>query len=144
MKTALACIPGWDEGWAKKGNRLKITTTSQYRERLNLSRWVVSLLGSKGVIRTAKGNRERFLQVMQHMSKALCGYSMYFFVDGTGWHKWEEVRLFVQRHTQIHLEYLPPYQPALVSRKIYGCKGNMRPRIMSGLIVWKTSISVLT
>jgi len=65
------------------------------------------------VIRTAKGNREGFLQVLRHMLIALCGYTIYLFVDGAKWHKGEEVRLFLQRYTQIHLEYLPPYQPAL-------------------------------
>jgi transposase len=74
---------------------------------------VAPLLGRKGVIRTAKGNREGFLQVLQHMLKALCGYTIYLFADGANWHKGKEVRLFLQRHTQIHLEYLPPYQPAL-------------------------------
>ena len=65
------------------------------------------------MIRTAKGNREGFLQVLQHMLISLCGYTIYLFVDGASWHKGEEVRLFLQRHTQIHLEYLPAYQPAL-------------------------------
>jgi transposase len=74
---------------------------------------VAPLLGRKGVIRTAKGNREGFLQVLGHILKTLRGYSIHLFVDGAKWHKGEEVRLFLQQHTEIHLEYLPPYQPAL-------------------------------
>lgn len=88
-------------------------TTSQHRERLNISGWVAPLLGKKGVIRTAKGNREGFLQVLQHMLIGLCGYTILLYVDGAKWHKGEEVRLFLQEHSQIHIEYLPPYQPAL-------------------------------
>ena len=29
------------------------------------------------------------------------------------WHRNEEVKLFLQSHAEIHLEYLPPCQPAL-------------------------------
>ena len=47
------------------------------------------------------------------MLKALCGYTLRLFADGASWHKGEEVTLFLQHHSQIKLEYLPPYQPAL-------------------------------
>jgi len=47
------------------------------------------------------------------MLRALRGYTIHLYVDGAKWHKGETVRLFVQHHTRIHLEYLPPYQPAL-------------------------------
>jgi transposase len=53
------------------------------------------------------------LQVLQHMLGALKGYSIHLYVDGASWHKGEAVELFLQHHTQIHLEYLPAYQPAL-------------------------------
>jgi len=39
-------------------------------------------LGKKGVIRTAKGNWEGFLQVLQHMLIGLCGYTILLYVDG--------------------------------------------------------------
>ena len=65
------------------------------------------------MIRTAKGNHEGFMQVLQHMLKKLRGYTIHLYVDGAKWHKGEEVRLFLKSHTEIHLEYLPPYQPAL-------------------------------
>ncbi len=47
------------------------------------------------------------------MLEKLCGFVIYLYVDGAKWHKGEEVRLFLESHTEIHLEYLPPYQPAL-------------------------------
>jgi hypothetical protein len=47
------------------------------------------------------------------MSKMLQGYSIYLYVDRASWHRGEEVTLFLQNHTEIHLEYLPAYQPAL-------------------------------
>ncbi|MEK7992564.1 MAG: IS630 family transposase [Planctomycetota bacterium] len=112
-ETGFSLHPRLGRGWAKKGKRLRVPTTSQHRERLNLSGWVAPLLGRKGVIRTARGNRDGFLQVLRHMLRALRGYSIHLYVDGASWHKGEEVRLFLQHHTRIQIEYLPPYQPAL-------------------------------
>jgi len=57
-ETGFSLHPRLGRGWAKKGTRLKVPTTSQHRERLNISGWVAPLLGRKGVIRTAKGNRK--------------------------------------------------------------------------------------
>ena len=100
-------------GWARKGKRLRVPTTSQHRQRLNLSGWVAPLLGKKGLIRTARGNTEGFLEVLQHIWKKLSGYDIWLYVDRASWHKGEKVRLFLESRVAIHLEYLPPYQPAL-------------------------------
>jgi transposase len=105
--------PRLGRGWAKIGERLKVPTTSQHQKRVNLSGWVAPALGMKGLIRTEKGNREGFIQVLKHMLKKLCGYTLRLFVDGASWHKGEEVTLFLKHHSVIKLEYLPPYQPAL-------------------------------
>jgi transposase len=51
--------------------------------------------------------------VLKHMLRALRGYTIHLYVDGARWHKGEEVGIFLQHHTRIHLQYLPPYQPAL-------------------------------
>lgn len=100
-------------GWAKKGQRLRVPTTSQHRQRLNLSGWVAPLLGKKGLIRIVRGNTEGFLEVLKHICRKLSGYDIWLYVDRASWHKGEKVRLFMESHTAIHLEYLPPYQPAL-------------------------------
>lgn len=47
------------------------------------------------------------------MLRKLRGYHIWLYVDRATWHRGEEVELFVQSHTELHLEYLPPYQPAL-------------------------------
>jgi len=112
-ETGFSLHPRLGRGWSKKGKRLKVATTSQHRQRLNLSGWVAPLLGRKGLIRTAKGNSEGFVQVLRHMLKKLHGYIIHLYVDGAKWHKGDAVRLFLKSHTEIHLEYLPPYQPAL-------------------------------
>lgn len=112
-ETGFSLHPRLGRGWAKKGQRLRVPTTSQHRQRLNLSGWVAPLLGKKGLIRTARGNTEGFLEVLQHIWKKLPGYHIWLYADRASWHKGERVRLFVESHTEIHLEYLPPYQPAL-------------------------------
>ncbi len=88
-------------------------TTSQHRQRLNVSGWVAPLLGRVGVIRTPRGDREGFLKVLRHLSTRLRGYTIWLYVDGARWHKGDVVREFLQRHPRLHLEYLPPYQPGL-------------------------------
>lgn len=112
-ETGFSLHPRLGRGWAKRGQRLRVPTTSQHRERLNLSGWVAPLLGKKGLIRTARGNREGFLKVLGHMLERLTGYNIWLYVDRANWHKGEEVDLFVESHTELHLGYLPPYQPAL-------------------------------
>ncbi len=65
------------------------------------------------MVRTARGNTEGFLEVLQHIWKKLSGYDIWLYVDRASWHKGERVRLFLESHTVIHLQYLPSYQPAL-------------------------------
>ncbi len=112
-ETGFSLHPRLGRGWARRGQRLRVPTNSQHHERLNLSGWVAPLLGKKGLIRTARGNREGFLEVLTHILKKLKGYSIWLYVDRAIWHRGEEVQLFLQSHTEIHLKYLPPYQPAL-------------------------------
>ncbi len=112
-ETGFSLHPRLGRGWAKRGQRLRVPTNSQHHERLNLSGWVAPLLGTKGLIRTARGNREGFLEVLTHILEGLKGYFICLYVDRAPWHKGAEVQLFLQTHTEIHLEYLPPYQPAL-------------------------------
>jgi transposase len=51
------------------------------------------------------------------MLQRLSGYDIWLYVDRASWHRGPEVDLLVQSHTQLHLEYLPPYQPALNSQE---------------------------
>ena len=112
-ETGFSLHPRLGRGWAKKGKRLRVPTNSNHHERLNLSGWVAPLLGKKGLIRTARGNREGFLEVLTHILKKLKGYFIWLYVDRATWHRGEDIELFLESHTEIHLEYLPPYQPAL-------------------------------
>ena len=112
-ETGFSLHPRLGRGWAPKGQRLRVPTTSQHRQRLNLSGWVAPLLGKKGLICTARGNTEGFLEILQHIWKKLSSYDIWLYVDRASWHKGEKVRLFLESHMAIHLEYLPPYQPAL-------------------------------
>lgn len=101
-------------GWAKKGKRLRIPTTSQHRMRLNVFGWVAPLLGRKGIIRVPNGNRDGFLQCLKHLYKKLKGYNIiWLYVDRAKWHIGEEIDNFLKTHRRLRLEYLPPYQPGL-------------------------------
>jgi len=100
-------------GWAKKGKRLRIPTTSQHHARLNIFGWVVPLLGKRGMIRSPQGNRTGFLKCLKQISHRLQKYTIWLYVDQAKWHKGEEVKIFCENHPRFHLEYLPSYQPAL-------------------------------
>ena len=104
-------------GWARRGERLRVPTTSQYRERLNLFGWVAPLLGRRGMIRRPRGNREGFIACLRGLYWRLRGYTIWLYVDRARWHKGEEVDLFVRTHMRLRLRYLPSYQPGLNSQE---------------------------
>lgn len=112
-ETGFTLHPRLGRAWAKRGERLRIPTTSQHHRRLNLSGWVAPLLGRQGMIQTAEGNREGFLQVLQHLYRRLQRYTIWLYVDGAGWHKGDPVKQFLRTHPRLHLQYLPAYQPGL-------------------------------
>jgi hypothetical protein len=105
--------PRLSRGWAKTGERLRILTTSNHHQRLNVSGWVAPLLGRYGMVKTEKGDRRGFLNVLRHLYRRLKGYVIWLYVDGARWHKGDEVEEFIRQHKRLHVDYLPPYQPAL-------------------------------
>lgn len=112
-ETGFTLHPRLGRGWAKRGKRLRIPTTSQHRERLNVFGWVAPLLGRKGILRQPEGNREGFLNCLKQLYRRLKGYTLWLYVDRARWHRGEEVTLFLREHRRIRLRYLPGYQPAL-------------------------------
>lgn len=112
-ETGFTLHPRLGRGWAKRGQRLRVPTTSQHRQRLNLSGWVAPLLGRQGIIPTQRGDRQGFLQVLQHLYRRLRGYTIWLYVDRAGWHRGEPVEEFLKAHPRLHLDYLPAYQPGL-------------------------------
>jgi hypothetical protein len=112
-ETGFTLHPRLGRGWAKRGQRLRIPTTSQHRQRLNLSGWVAPLLGRQGMIQTARGDRQGFLKVLRHLYRQLQGYTLWLYVDRARWHQGGAVEEFLETHPRLHLDYLPPYQPGL-------------------------------
>jgi transposase len=112
-ETGFTLHPRLGFGWAKRGQRLRIATTSQHRERLNISGWVAPLLGRQGKVRTEQGNTEGFLKVLHHLHRHLKGLTIWLYVDRARWHKGDLVREFLRQHPRVHLHYLPSYQPGL-------------------------------
>ena len=60
-ETGFILHPRLGIGWVKAGERLRIPTTSQHHQRLNIFGWVAPLLGRKGLVRSPQGNREGFI-----------------------------------------------------------------------------------
>jgi len=105
--------PRLGRGWAKKGVRLRIPTNSQHHKRLNIFGWVAPLLGRQAIMRSPKGNREGFLHCLKDLYFKLRGYTIWLYVDQAKWHMGKEIEDFIKTHIRLHLQYLPPYQPAL-------------------------------
>lgn len=112
-ETGFTLHPRLGFGWARRGQRLRVPTTSQHNTRLNVSGWVAPSLGRYGMIRTEHGNREGFLEGLRHLYRRLQHYRITLYVDGAGWHKGAPVQQFLCTHPRLRLHYLPPYQPAL-------------------------------
>jgi transposase len=74
---------------------------------------VAPLLGRRGLIRTAKGDRQSFLDVLRHIRHRLKGFKIWVYVDRAPWHRGQEVQQYFRSHRELRLVYLPPYQPAL-------------------------------
>ena len=112
-ETGFTLHPRLGVGWARRGRRLRIPTTSQHRNRLNVFGWVAPLLGRKGLMRHPQGNREGFVDCLRQLYQRLKGYTIWLYVDRARWHRGEEVNIFVKTHIRLRLEYLPCYQPGL-------------------------------
>jgi hypothetical protein len=112
-ETGYTLHPRLGMGWAKRGQRLRIPTTSQHQARLNIFGWVAPLLGRAGLVRHPQGNREGFLLCLKEIGRKLRGYRIWLYVDGAGWHKGEEVAALLKKQRRMFLGYLPRYQPGL-------------------------------
>ena len=112
-ETGFSLHPRLGRGWAKRGRRFRVATTSQHQHRLNVSGWVAPLLGRYGMIQTQRGDRHGFLKVLQHLYRRLKGYTIWLYVDRARWHKGEPIERYLRKHPRLHLDYLPAYQPGL-------------------------------
>jgi transposase len=112
-ETGFTLHPRLGMGWAKRGRRFRIPTTSQHRTRLNIFGWVAPLLGKTGLIRHPQGNREGFLLCLRNLCQRLRGYKIWLYADRARWHRGEEVDVFLKAHRRLSIEYLPRYQPGL-------------------------------
>ena len=99
--------------WAKRGYQPTVPTTSHHGKRLNLFGWVEPLKGWHGLFRWPKGNTDGFLAFLKYLCTRVHKTKVYLYIDGASWHKGSRVREFLSAHTNIEVEYLPPYHPEL-------------------------------
>jgi transposase len=99
--------------WAKRGCQPTVPTTSHHGKRLNLLGWVEPLKGWHGLFRWPKGNTDGFLAFLKYLCYRVRKTKVYLYIDGASWHKGSRVREFLSDHTNIEVEYLPPYHPEL-------------------------------
>lgn len=64
-------------------------------------------------MRLPKGNTQAFLAVLRRLRHNLRGKVIHLYVDRAPWHKGLLVDRYVASHPDLHLDYLPSYQPGL-------------------------------
>jgi transposase len=99
--------------WARRGQRVRVPTRSEHRQRLNVFGWVAPRLGRHGLMRLPKGNTRAFLAVLRRLRQNLRGKAIHLYVDRAPWHKGPLVEQFLAVHPDLRLDYLPSYQPGL-------------------------------
>ena len=101
--------------WTRRGQRARIPTRSEHRQRLNVFGWVAPLLGRHGMMRLPKGNTQAFLVLLRRLRQSLRGKTLhlYYYVDRAPWHRGPLVDQFLASQRDLHLNYLPSYQPGL-------------------------------
>ena len=65
------------------------------------------------MMRMCKGNTQAFLAVLRRLRQTLRGKVIHLYVDRAPWHRGPLVEQFLAAHPDLHLNYLPSYQPGL-------------------------------
>ena len=65
------------------------------------------------MMRADQGNTQGFLGLLRQLRRSWRDKIIHFWVDGAPWHKGPLVQKYLAEHRDVHLEYLPPYQPRL-------------------------------
>ena len=99
--------------WARRGQPFRVPTASNHQRRLNVFGWVAPLEGRHGLMRAPRGNTQGFLALLGCLRRRWPGKVLHLFVDRARWHRGPQVEKYLAAHRQIHLQYLPPYQPGL-------------------------------
>lgn len=112
-ETGFSQHPRLSRVWARRGQPFRVPTTSNHQRRLNVFGWVAPLQGRHGLLRAPRGNTQGFLALLDGLRRRWPGKVLHLFVDGARWHRGALVQKYLETHRQVHLEYLPPYQPGL-------------------------------
>ena len=112
-ETGFSKHPRLSRLWARRGERARVPTLSEHRQRLNVFGWVAPWLGRHGMMRAPKGNTPAFLGLLNRLRRSLRNKVIHLYVDRAPWHRGPRVKEYLAAHANLHLNYLPPYQPGL-------------------------------
>jgi transposase len=99
--------------WTRPGQRRRVPTRSEHRQRLNVFGWVAPLTGWHGLLRLPRGNTRAFLTLLRRLRHRLRGKRIHLYVDRAPWHRGLLVDAYLAAHPDLRLDYLPSYQPGL-------------------------------
>ncbi len=99
--------------WSRPGQRRRVPTRSEHRQRLNVFGWVAPLTGQHGMVRRPRGNAAAFVVLLRRLQNRLRSKVIHLFVDRAPRHKGPLVKAYRTAHSDLRLDYLPAYQPGL-------------------------------
>lgn len=112
-ETGFSKHPRLSRLWTRRGQRARVPTRSEHRQRLNVFGWVAPLLGRHGLVRLPKGNTQAFLVLLRRLRQSVRGKTIHLYADRAPWHRGPLVDQFLASHRNLHLDYFPSYQPGL-------------------------------
>ena len=80
-KTGFSKHPRLSRLWTPCGQRARIPTRNEHRQRLNVFGWVAPLLGRHGMMHLAKRNTRAFLALLRRLRHSLRGKTIHLYVD---------------------------------------------------------------
>ena len=82
-------------------------------------------------------NAEKLIIGLEHLRRHIQGPFIVIW-DRSSTHRAKVVKAYLEKHPDIHIEYLPPYAPELNPEEY--CHGNVKRRMKNGIYQSKTEI----
>lgn len=123
--------------WAPRGKTPQLKRIGKYRR--ETSTMVGLTLSGKIYKRHFDGsvNAEKLITGLEHLRRHIQGPFIVIW-DRSPTHRAKVVKAYLEKHPDIHIEYLPPYAPELNPEEY--CHGNVKRRMKNGVYLSKTDI----
>jgi transposase len=123
--------------WAPKGKTPILKRIGKYRRETST---MVGLTRSGKIYKRhfdGSVNAEKLIMGLEHLRRYIKGAFIVIW-DRSPTHRAKVVKEYLEKHPEIHIEYLPPYAPELNPEEY--CHGNVKCRMKNGVYTSKAEI----